>query len=168
MADTFVAAAPFGGATPSYQWFINLVAVPGATSGIFITSALENGDLVTCRVTSSDRCVTPASVSSNGIRMNVFTSSVKTVNTIGGITLKPNPNSGAFSITGNNKKIGNDRVAISVTNMLGQTLYSKTVTAKNGAINEDIDLGPSLANGMYLVTVTSGEQHAVFNMVIEK
>lgn len=36
-----------GGANPSYQWFINGVAVQGGTNDTLIVDSLENNDIVT-------------------------------------------------------------------------------------------------------------------------
>ena len=52
--------------------------------------------------------------------------------------------------------------------MLGQVIYKQNATTQNGSLNEQISLSNSLANGMYLLNVSSGTEHKVFHFVIEK
>ncbi len=67
---TFTATATDAGTTPSYQWQVNGVNV-GANSNIFVTTTLNNADVVRCIVTSSDTCVTKDKDTSNTITMTV-------------------------------------------------------------------------------------------------
>jgi len=48
-----------GGTTPAYQWMVNGQDLVGETQGSFITTALSDNDIVTCRFISSARCVFP-------------------------------------------------------------------------------------------------------------
>jgi hypothetical protein len=52
--------------------------------------------------------------------------------------------------------------------MLGQSVYFNKVSTNNGTINEHIKLSNTLANGMYLLNVRSGETTNVFHIVIEQ
>jgi hypothetical protein len=67
---TFTATSTNGGGTPTYQWFVNGSPV-GTNSATYVTSALNNGEVVTCQLTSSITCVTTASATSNSISMTV-------------------------------------------------------------------------------------------------
>ncbi len=67
---TFTATPTNGGASPVYQWRINGNPV-GTNSPTFATSALANGDVVTCRLTSNATCASPAQATSSGITMAV-------------------------------------------------------------------------------------------------
>ncbi len=58
-----------GGTTPSYQWVINGVAIPGQTADTYISKKIKNGEEIECRLTSSGTCVQPSM--SNLIRFNV-------------------------------------------------------------------------------------------------
>ncbi|MFN8323707.1 MAG: T9SS type A sorting domain-containing protein [Chitinophagales bacterium] len=60
-----------GGSTPAYQWRKGGVAISGATSATYTTSTLANNDAITCVLTSSAGCASPASVTSNTITMSV-------------------------------------------------------------------------------------------------
>jgi|GEM_PF-2975772 len=67
---TFTATASNGGGSPVYQWKINGSNV-GTNSTVFSSATLNNGDVVSCEVTSSLTCVTTPSAVSNGITMTV-------------------------------------------------------------------------------------------------
>jgi Zn-dependent metalloprotease len=166
-ADTFVAIAPHGGASPAYQWMLNAATIPGATNATYITNTLVNGDKIFCQVTSSDVCATPNTNYSNIIKIQVSTG-IRTLAGNGGLELVPNPNKGEFTISGPLTSASDQPVNIVVTNMLGQTVYSNTVISHNGNLNEHITLQSTIANGTYLVKVMSGEDHCVFHLVVEK
>jgi hypothetical protein len=167
--DTFRAAAPGGGTSPAYQWYVNGAPVPGATNSIFITNALTNDAVVSCEVTSSDPCATPNPSVSGSITVKVGGSTnVANVSVPGGFTLVPNPNKGEFTISGTLDNPLLDQVEIKITNVLGQTIYSVRAIAYNGLVNEHIKLNESTAAGIYLLGITAGDEHRVFHVVIDK
>jgi PKD repeat protein len=67
----FTATPTNGGSTPVYQWQVNGVNV-GTDSPTYSSSTLNNGDVVTCTMTSSDPCVSPATATSSSVTMTVF------------------------------------------------------------------------------------------------
>jgi hypothetical protein len=67
---TFAATPTNGGAAPSYQWLVN-GSNAGTNSPTFTTSSLTNGQTVSCVMTSNASCVSPGSVASNSININV-------------------------------------------------------------------------------------------------
>jgi gliding motility-associated-like protein len=75
---TFTATPVNGGSLPVYQWKINGINA-GTNNATFNSSALVNGDEVTCILTSNAACATLANVTSNSITMNVITSSPASV-----------------------------------------------------------------------------------------
>ncbi len=165
--DTFTAVTTGAGSAPTFQWYLDGSPIAGATNSQYITDSLRNGQVVSCLETSSFVCSSPGSIMSGGISVSV-TSGVQSVaaNT-SKFTLLPNPNNGDFTINGS--QVGADEnVNIVVTDLLGQTVYTKAVSAKGGNVNEHISLGRTLARGTYLVSVTSGNTHTVFHIVIDK
>ncbi|TDH25627.1 PKD domain-containing protein [Segetibacter sp. 3557_3] len=70
-AVSFTAVAVNGGTNPTYQWQINGRNV-GNNTDSFTTASLANGDIVTCILTSSERCVTSRTATSNGVRMTIY------------------------------------------------------------------------------------------------
>lgn len=69
---TFTSTTVNGGGSPSYQWKINGVNIAGETNPNYTTSALINGDVVSCQLTSSLFCVTNDPVLSNSIVIQVI------------------------------------------------------------------------------------------------
>jgi uncharacterized protein YjdB len=84
------------------------------------------------------------------------------------IVLIPNPNKGAFTIKGNLETMQNEDVQIDIVDMLGHIVHRATYTAIDGKLNERIELSTNLANGMYLLNLTSGKGNAVIHFVIEQ
>ncbi|MEP7169169.1 MAG: hypothetical protein ABI855_07330, partial [Bacteroidota bacterium] len=61
---TFTATPTFGGTSPQYQWKINGVNV-GTNSTTFTSTTLNDGDIITCVMTSNSVCVTTFIANSN-------------------------------------------------------------------------------------------------------
>lgn len=158
---TFIASAP--NAT-LFQWFVNGTPVPGATNAVYSTNTLANGEIVTCAATSNNMCATPHVAISGGVTMHVTTG----INdmALGSLSLQPNPNNGSFTVRGSLAASG--EVNISVINMLGQTVYTKAFEVVDGYINQAISLDNTLASGLYLVKITSGDASRVLHMVLNK
>lgn len=68
---TFQASGINGGNSPQYQWKLNNSNV-GPNSTTYQSSALNDGDIVTCQLTSSAACASPQVVNSAQIVMEVF------------------------------------------------------------------------------------------------
>ncbi|MEE4256435.1 MAG: C25 family cysteine peptidase [Bacteroidales bacterium] len=66
----FTAAATYGGSNPAYQWKINGNNV-GSGGTTFVTTELEDDDIVECELTSSYSCTSQNPVLSNAIVMEV-------------------------------------------------------------------------------------------------
>jgi hypothetical protein len=162
---TLTASVVNGSATPTYQWLINGVPVSGATNASFTSTHLTNNDSVVCEVAGG--CSTTGS---NYVIMHVGTEGVQQVieNGSTNVTLVPNPNNGTFTIKGTLETTADEEVSIEVVNMLGQVVYSNKVMTQNGIINERVQTGSSLANGMYVLNLRSGSQNTVLHFVIEQ
>ncbi|MES2593423.1 MAG: gliding motility-associated C-terminal domain-containing protein [Bacteroidota bacterium] len=81
---TFTATPANGGINPTYQWKLNGTNV-GGNSITYNNSALANGDVLTCILTSNENCVLGSPATSNTITMAVnplplpvFTSDINT------------------------------------------------------------------------------------------
>jgi len=165
---TFVASAPNAGPAPTYQWFVSGTPVSGATSMTYTTTALTNGQVVSCMVTSSLLCASPRIASSAGFTVSITTGIEQTMQDGNKLILSPNPNNGRFVINGNLSVLANDGVTVSVMNMLGQQVYTNTITNVKSEMNEAIALPSTIAPGMYLVSVMVGTQKVVFHMSVVK
>jgi hypothetical protein len=69
-STVFTATVSNGGSSPSYQWKVNGVNA-GTNSATFSTTALTNGQIVTCELTSNANCASPTSANSNALNMLV-------------------------------------------------------------------------------------------------
>ena len=69
---TFTATPTNGGSSPAYQWYKGATPIGGATSPTYTTTALSNGDVVTCVMTSNaSPCLTASPATSAAITMIV-------------------------------------------------------------------------------------------------
>lgn len=163
---TFAAIAPNGGPGAVYQWFIDGILVSGATSATFVTSSLTAGQEVRCKVTTSLPCVTPHVALSNGVTILVSSSVWEVTKSGSSFFVSPNPNRGTFTVSG---KLNNaNAVSVYVANMLGQTVYSSEAQVKNGSMSHEVTLDAALPAGTYLITITSGDDRAIFRVVTVK
>ncbi|MES2389776.1 MAG: LamG-like jellyroll fold domain-containing protein, partial [Bacteroidota bacterium] len=58
---TITSASVFGGSSPAWQWYRNGSPISGANGHTLKTNSLTNGDVITCRLTSSAACATRTS-----------------------------------------------------------------------------------------------------------
>lgn len=63
-----------GGINPQYQWYKNGLSINGANSANFLTSTVSNGDIFTCKLTSSHSCAKPIDTLSNQIKITIVSS----------------------------------------------------------------------------------------------
>lgn len=155
-----------GGLTPSYKWMVNSLPIPGATSSTYSSTTYSNNDLVTCDVTSSGMCggyTTSKSATIQVMTINGF----ETPEPGGMIRIYPNPNNGTFTIAGTTTSL-KDECLVTITNMMGQVVYSKKLRVMNNSINEPIVLGSTLANGMYILTCTTGDEKTVLHFTMSR
>jgi len=122
----FTATPTNGGTTPTYQWQVNGSNV-GTGGTTYSTSALANGDVVTCIVTSNATCASPLTGTSTGITMVVNPTPATPTISVSGTTLT------SSSATGNQWYLNGVLIA-------GETNQNYTFTV----------------NGTYTVVVTTG------------
>ncbi len=166
-ADTLIAHVS-GAGVPTFQWYINGNLIPGATNDTFFFNRFYfDLDSVVCEVTSHGAC---GGITSNQlIIITLYTNGVPQVATNNSdLKLAPNPNKGAFTVKGSLGTTADEEVELEITDMLGQAVYKTKVTATGGMLNEQIHLGNTLANGMYLLNVRTATQNNVFHFVMEQ
>jgi subtilisin-like proprotein convertase family protein len=162
---TLTAVVANGGPTPSYQWYKSGVIIPGATNATYISNNFSNNDSVSCRVTGSGAC---GYTTFNSVILNVLPNGVAQATRASDIMLLPNPNKGMFIIKGSLASENDEEVYVEVIGMLGQKVYSGKTIAKNGKINEQVQLSNTLANGMYMLNIHTTTEHKVFHFVLEQ
>jgi uncharacterized protein YjdB len=166
--DTFVATAtPVAGSVFSYQWQLGNTVIPGETSPMYIDRSVFNGDHVSCVVTREGACGTQSASKSATVSLSDV--GVKPVATVGtDIAVLPNPNKGEFTVKGTLGTTADEEVSLEITDMIGQVVYNHKVVAQNGNINERIQLGKNMANGMYILNLRSAGANNVYHIVVEQ
>ena len=66
----FTATPSSGGILPQYQWLVNGSPVPGAVNQVYVRTPV-NGDVITCRLTSSETCTLANPVTGIPVTMTV-------------------------------------------------------------------------------------------------
>ncbi len=158
---SFTATVTGGAPSVSYQWILNGVAIPGATAATHSDTTFTDGDIVTCEVTNMDACAKSTlksvllPVPATGVNGIVKPTSL--------FSLAPNPNRGDFTVTGN--AATTLPLTLTVTNMVGQTVYTQTIAPQAGAINQRISIG-NMPVGMYLLSIKSDSVNELHRFVL--
>ena len=82
------------------------------------------------------------------------------------MTVVPNPNKGTFSVTGTLRSNSNEEISLQLVDVLGHVVYTGKTTANNGVINEKVQISNTLANGMYILNMSSETMNKVLHVVI--
>jgi hypothetical protein len=92
-AATFTATPTNGGTIPTYQWNVNGLVYAFGNPFTYVPA---DGDVVTCDMTSSYACPSPATITSNSVTMTVNTTETPTIS----ITVSPgNPVCAGHAVT---------------------------------------------------------------------
>ena len=100
-SETFTASVVNGGSGPQFQWLLNGTPVTGATSSTWTTTALTNGQQVSCQLTSNAACVTAPTVTSNVITMNVTQTQQMTLTIYGNSPVCQGSGASFYALAGN-------------------------------------------------------------------
>ncbi|MCF8451166.1 MAG: T9SS type A sorting domain-containing protein, partial [Taibaiella sp.] len=84
------------------------------------------------------------------------------------IRLLPNPNKGDFILKGTMGTTEDKELNAEITDMLGQVVYRSKVQARNGVVNERIQISNTLANGMYILNLRSETEAKAFHFVLQQ
>lgn len=158
------ATAINAGPSPEYRWLINSLPVPGVTSSTLFTNKLKTGDSVTCIVTGTAPCGLDGA---NSIKVTAYVG-IDGVVSGNALRVLPNPNAGTFALRGTVEGAVDGVVSMTVSNVLGQEVYRNTVSAKDGNIYTLITLDAHLADGMYLLNVTTSTGANVFQVMLKR
>ena len=151
----------------TYQWYVNGSAQAGQTNPTFTYGNFSDDDVVKCVVTSVGACGGLPATQSDLMTI-LHTEGVVSANAGSQISVMPNPNKGIFTVKGTLGTTADQEVTLEITNMLGQVVYNNKVATHAGIISEQIQLSNTLANGMYILNVHSGEGAKAFHFVIEQ
>ncbi|MCU0417224.1 MAG: T9SS type A sorting domain-containing protein [Cytophagaceae bacterium] len=149
----FTAIPSSGGSTPTYVWRKNSTIIPSATSSLYSTNSLINGDVIQVTMTSSLSCAT-GSPASTSVTMSIqanpsFSSSI----------------SGPGSVTANQQN-----VTFNVPNQTGMTYQwtvppGATIISGQGTSSVTIDFGSTGGTVSVIETNPAGQTN-VLNLPI--
>ncbi len=163
-SDTFTAVVSNAGPSVSYQWFINDMPMPGATSAMFIASNFSNNDSVSCAVVAAGAC---GYASFNAVKIRIIYTEVPQVTQgVHNIRLIPNPNNGQFLIRGSLVAKDDAAVVVEITDIIGHVVYQNVARSNGGKIDEAVSLNGGMANGMYQLNLRTGSENIVIHFVI--
>jgi hypothetical protein len=83
------------------------------------------------------------------------------------INILPNPNKGGFAIVGSMNLLQDEKLSVTVINMLGQVIYKSMVNTQAGNFRIEIQLN-NLSSGMYLMHVTGEGENDVLRFMVEQ
>ncbi len=165
--DTLTAFTENAGDAPQYQWYLNGHPISGATTAIYISDKFSypTEDSVTCMVTSSGLCNL---TTFNWVYISVHELGVQQPDGTDNLVIFPNPNTGSFNIKGSVPGPEDQDIDMQITDVLGQTVYTGTLSQLHGHINRQLTLEKTLANGMYLLTIRTADKPRTFHLIIEQ
>ena len=130
----------------SYQWQLNAVAIPGATSQSY--DVLQSG-YYTVIVGDTNTCI-------NSATQYVLISGIHDVESSAGVSIFPNPTTGNFTIDFSNSSI-NGIASIEVVNTFGQKVFSADEKVASATFKKQIDLSAA-ARGVYFVEIKTTDE----------
>lgn len=147
---TLTASKTGGTSAVTYQWHLNGSQILGATNNAYSSNTFVNGDIVTCKVTNTDPC---AGFTLKSVVINTTGSGTGVRNIDGNtnIAIIPNPNNGVFSLLA---AVSDNTASVRVTNIVGQTVYSKQITTNGQMLEETMDLS-NMPAGIYILNVNT-------------
>lgn len=166
MTVTLTAVATGGTATKLLQWYVNGIAIAGATGTIYTSNTFSNEDIVTVRVANNDVCAKSQLGSVKIYVQGLGINEPKLQHA--GISIYPDPNSGEFVVKTSTVNTTDGFASVMITNTLGQVVYLNKVAVKNGEIDTQVNLSNTLANGMYLLHITAADMQQVARFVISR
>jgi PKD repeat protein len=170
-------ASPTNGGTPTYQWKLNGGNV--GTGSTYSSSALVNGDVITCVMTSTATCASPTTATSNAVTMIVnpvvtpaVSISASATNICAGtsVTFTPTPTNGGtptyqWKVNGGNVGTGSTYSSSTLVNndvvtcvMTSTAACASPTTATSNAITITVSstVTPSVAVSATATTICSG------------
>jgi hypothetical protein len=126
----------------SFVWLHNGVVIPGATGITLSGLGIDDQGSYQVRYTDNNGCVsTSAALVVSGLASE-------------NMWVYPNPNFGQFTVRFYNSDP--ETATVNVYNSKGQRVYSRAVTTTMPYTNIDIDLGPTVGDGTYIVELVDG------------
>lgn len=85
------------------------------------------------------------------------------------VSIVPNPNNGTFRIAGSiDGIVGNKKIKLIITDVLGKVIYSDAATTENGTIDKSISLGDNIPNGIYYIRISGINENKTLKVVLDR
>lgn len=148
--------------SPQYQWTLNGTDINGETAATFISSTLNDGDVIACRIACLIGCTPPpiGDSISNSITMHV-SSGINDIVKSNSFKIYPNPNHGTFTISLPEKVVDG---TLYINNSIGQNIYKGDIDDHTQTFN----IGNNVTSGIYFLKVNSNRGIFVSRLVINK
>ncbi len=140
------------------------VATVGSTTGVVTGVSLGTTNIT---YTLPTGCWAAHSVAVTATGFRTFPTGSFTNSFSDAIRVVPNPNNGEFVVSGALSIQQDEEVYYEMTDVLGKVIYSSRSIAHSGEIAQLIRVN-NLANGMYLLRISSESCNGVFHVVIEQ
>jgi hypothetical protein len=137
----------------SYQWYLNGVAIAGATSQFYTVT--QNG-FYQVMITDANGCTSmsqPFNYNSTSIGENIFS---------GKVNVYPNPSGGLYliDVSGTEAK----ELILKVQDALGREVYSEKVKTDNGVYKKELSLS-SFRSGIYFLYIQADKSGCAIKLV---
>jgi len=83
------------------------------------------------------------------------------------VSLYPNPNTGNFQLTFNLNETINDVATISVSNVLGQIIYTDKIPVVNGKLQHEIALDKKSEDGFYSLNIVMKDRSMKKQFIVQ-
>ena len=163
--DTFFAQVANAGYSPTYQWKLNGIDIPGAVNSSYSCNWLANKDSVSCVVTTGYGTPCEGVEGFNWVIMEVAPEGVASIGNIGSLALVPNPNNGAFRLTGSER---GSAISVIVTDVLGRKIWEGDLAQSTSKLDQDIKLPTTVPDGNYFLNVISATGDRVIRFVVAR
>lgn len=147
---------------PSYTWLLNNVQLSLHNPVVVISYATGSSDSVSCQISCSNQCSTVGTATSNSI----IRTSIAEISSIGDVKIYPNPTTGSFSIDINALTSGDAKITI--TDLLGQIVTTRSVMLLAGYNKEEFTLGESAVTGVYMVELNTEGGSLFYRLILDK
>ncbi len=140
----------------TYQWYLNGGLISGANSVTYDASATGDGDY-TVMVTNPCGSTLSNLLTVTGVGINVN-------NLDNYVTISPNPNNGVFTI--NIKSIAKENYTLSITNVLGQLVYTESLSNNSAEYIKQFDLAKN-GKGVYFIGLKNNTNQLQKKIVVQ-
>jgi hypothetical protein len=137
------------------QWYLNGVAIAGATSQSY--TATQNGNYTV--VVSNSGCTSPASANSIVSTVGID----EAVNNGTSFVIYPNPNNGKFTVVFSTTEIMH--YTITLHNAIGQVIYEEELKDFTGYFTKNFDV-IELGKGEYFLTIENSKQQRMEKVIV--